>query len=246
MKIRLYLFCAMTGGLLAPHFAHAGPADYVYTPIVVQGEREIDFKMGTSKLENTPRESAASLGFGYGASENWFTELYVKYKRENDEATFYDAVEWENKLQLTETGAYPVDMGLLVEVERPTNHAEGWEVKWGPLFQSQFGKTVLNANLLFQRNYQAEAPSGAIMQYQWQAKYLWQRSLDIGLQGFGEVGQWDHWEPTSERPNQAGPAIFGKILLGGRKVIQYNAAWLLGTSTAAPDNTFRMQVEYEF
>jgi hypothetical protein len=40
--------------------------------------------------------------------------------------------------------------------------------------------------------------------------------------------------------------MFGKFAFGNRQAIAYNAAWLLGVSNAAPDNTFRMQVEYEF
>jgi len=43
-----------------------------------------------------------------------------------------------------------------------------------------------------------------------------------------------------------GPAVFGKIGLGGREAIRYNAAWLVGVSDAAENSTFRMQVEYEF
>jgi len=42
--------------------------------------------------------------------------LYVKGKRENNEDTKYDAIEWENKFQLTETGKYPLDASLLLEI----------------------------------------------------------------------------------------------------------------------------------
>lgn len=246
MNVKIYALCGAAGALFVSQLANAGPSAYVYTPQVVQGEREIDFKFGTAKTDDAPRSSAASIGLGYGVSERWFTELYFKYKRENNQGTFYDAVEWENKFQLTDMGKYPLDVGLLVEIERPTDHAEGWEVKWGPLFQTQLGKTVLNANVLLERSYRSESMSETELLYQWQAKYLWKRSLDFGVQGFGEVGKWDHWEPASDRSHQAGPAIFGKQLLGGRKMIVYNAAWLVGTNAASPDNTFRMQVEYEF
>ena len=66
--------------------AHAGPADYVFVPSVTYGEREIDFKMGTVRRGGDEdggggRESAASLGFGYGATQWWFTEFYAKYER---------------------------------------------------------------------------------------------------------------------------------------------------------------------
>ena len=81
--------------------------------------------------------------------------------------------------------------------------------------------------------------------YQWQVKYLWTRSLDVGVQGFGEVGKWDNWVPASERTHRVGPAIFGKQSLGGRQAIEYNAAWLFGASDAESDNNVRLQVEYE-
>ncbi|MGZ5781007.1 MAG: hypothetical protein ACXWIN_08635, partial [Burkholderiaceae bacterium] len=63
--------------------AFAEPADYVHMPGVTYGEREIDFKMGTQSRPNQERESAASIGVGYGVTQNWFTEVYMKYKREN-------------------------------------------------------------------------------------------------------------------------------------------------------------------
>lgn len=244
--MKTYATILVAGALLSPLFANAGPADYIYTPTVEYGEKEIDFKFGSARKGDDPHQSAASIGFGYGVKEWWFTEVYLKYKSENGESTKYDAVEWENKFQLTETGKYPVDIGFLVEIERPQDHAEGWEVKMGPLFQTEFGKIQLNANLLFQRSYRAEAPSETEFQYQWQAKYRWLPQFEFGLQGLGEMGKWDHWASEDERIHKLGPAVFGKIALSGKQAIKYNAAWLLGASNAAPDHTLRMQVEYEF
>ncbi len=244
--VKSYGRILLAGILLSPLFAHSEPADYVNTPAVEYGEKEIDFKAGSAAKGNEPRESAASVGFGYGAKPWWFTEVYLKYKRENNAGTKQDAVEWENKFQLTETGKYPVDVGFLVEVERPLDHAEGWEVEWGPLFQTDFGKIQLNANALFKRNYRAEGLSETQFLYQWQAKYRWVPQFEFGLQGFGEMGRWDGWATESERTHRVGPAVFGKLPVGVHRAIRYNAAWLLGASTAASDHTFRMQVEYEF
>ena len=232
--------------LVASASAIAGPADYIYTPAVEYGEKEIDFKYGTGRQGDAARESAASIGFGYGAKEWWFTEFYVKYKAADFQRTKYDALEWENKFQLTEQGQYPVDFGLILEIERPTDRSEGWEVKWGPLFQTDFGKWQFNGNVLFERNYRADTPSDTVLQYQWQVKYRLQESFEYGLQGFGEVGKWDNWSPTDQRDHKLGPAIFGKLPLGNRQAIKYNAAWLLGASQAAYDHTLRLQVEYEF
>ena len=241
-----YATILVAGALLSPIFAHAGPSDYIYTPTVEYGEKEIDFKYGTARNGSDPHESAASIGFGYGATEWWFTEIYLKYKSANGEGTHYDAIEWENKFQLTETGKYPVDVGFLLEIERPKDHAEGWEVKWGPLFQTEFGKIQLNANLLFQRSFKAETPGKTELQYQWQAKYRWLPKFEFGLQGFGEMGEWNRWAPESERIHKLGPAVFGKLPVSDHQFIKYNAAWLFAASSAAPEHTVRVQVEYEF
>jgi hypothetical protein len=246
MNSKLYATVLVAGALLSPISSHAGPSDYIYTPAVTYGEREIDFKSGSADKKDTPVEAAASIGFGYGATQWWFTEVYLKYKRELNTDTRFDAVEWENKFQLTETGQYPVDVGFLVEIERPMDHDEGWEVKWGPLFQTEFGKVQLNANLLFQRSYHAAEPSNMEFKYQWQVKYRWLPHFEYGLQGFGEMGTYDNWSPQDEQIHKLGPAVFGKLPLGGRQAIKYNAAWLFGNSKASPYNTLRLQVEYEF
>jgi hypothetical protein len=244
MKIHAALLLA--AALLIPLRGHAAPADYVFLPAVEYGEKEINFKMGTARKGGDPRSSAASIGYGYGAKPWWFTELYLKGARENNGSSKYDALEWENKFQLTETGKYPVDVGFLLEVERPGAHSEGWEAKWGPLFQTEFGKIQLNANMLFERHYRTTALSQTELLYQWQAKYRWLREFEFGLQGFGEMGKWDHWSGADNRTDRLGPAVFGKLPLGERRAIRYNAAWLIGAAKASPEHTFRMQVEYEF
>jgi hypothetical protein len=226
--------------------ALAGPADYVYTPIVEEGEREIDFKIGSASKKDADRFSAASLGLGYAPSSWWFTEFYVKYQRKGG-PTHFDAVEWENRFQLTETGKYPVDVGFVVEIERPRDHAEGWELRWGPLFQGEFGKVQLNGNLLLERHYRSAEPSEMLMQYQVQAKYRYTPQFEFGVQGLGELGPWRQWNSGSEQTHQFGPAIFGKVPVGsGRAKINYNVALLFGLTNASADHTLRAQVEYEF
>jgi hypothetical protein len=227
-----------------PLFALAGPSDYVYVPNVTYGEREIDFKMGTWR--NDGRQSAASVGFGYGVTQRWFTEVYRKYERSDDEGTHFDAWEWENKFQLTETGQYPLDVGFIVEIEKPANTQEGYELRFGPLVQAEIGKIQLNANLIVEQHYRSDTSQRAQLSYQYQAKYRWQPQFEFGLQGFGDAGSPNHWDEVNSTSNRVGPAVFGKVNLGIRRAIRYNAAWLMGTSGNAPQNNVRAQVEYEF
>lgn len=239
-------------GLLASANVVAGPADYVYTPTVEYGERELDLKFGVGQPVNGDRTNVTSLGLGYGATEYWFTELYLKREVKGNDGTLGNETlaEWENKFQLLETGKYPVEIGLITEIEAPISNAGPWEAKFGPLLQTDFGLVQLNANFLLERKY---ASDGGSMQYpteakyQWQIKYRLQTEFEFGAQGFGSLGEWDKWVNNKDEENHSvGPAIFGKYVLGNRQAIKYNAAWLIGSGEGAAERTFRMQAEYEF
>lgn len=246
MNIRLLVAATAVSVTTLP--ALAGPSDYVRTPGVEYGERELELKFGRAKEPNGEHESAAALGFGFGATEFWFTELYLKYEKEGSQGTKLEAVEWENKFQLTEPGKYPVDVGFFAELEVPREHGEAYEFAFGPMFQTDFGKVQLNGNLVFERKFRgpSDEEHHLEMLYQWQAKYRLQPTFEFGLQGFGELGKWDDWAPHNEQFHNFGPAIFGKIPLGDKHALKYDAALLFPATSATPDRTFRFQTEYEF
>ena len=235
------LTCLFTNATLA------GPSDYVFTPSVEQGEKEIDFKAGSTKLRDGTRANKESIGLGYGATAWWFTEAYAIWHKVPGEQHGFDAWEWENKFQLTETGKYPFDLGVILEIERPKDRREGYELKWGPLLQTDLSaKLQANLNILFEKYVRAEVSAKAVMGYQWQLKYRWRPELEIGMQGFGDVGGWNDWAIPSQQLHTAGPAVFGRIRVGDRQSIKYNAALLFGLGNGSPHDTLRMQAEYEF
>ncbi len=245
----LYQTLILFLGILNNSIAVAGPADYVYTPVVESGETEIDFKHGTARQKDGTLKQVSSIGVGYGVSDSWFTEFYLK--RESEGSARLTLAEWENKFQLTETGKYAVDVGLIAEFEAPLNNGnEPYEFKFGPLFQHETGRLQLNGNLLWERKFgnrdDGDDPYMTEFGYQWQIKYRWQPVMEFGMQGFGELGEWNDWNKLSDQNHRLGPAVFGKYALGNRKAIKYNAAWLFGASSAAPGHTLRMQIEYEF
>ncbi len=226
----------------------AGAAEYIYTPALEYGEKEIEINLGTTSPVAGSSSQAASIGFGYGAREYWFTEVILKQQRNGSNVANF--AEWENKFQFTATGEYPVDTGFITEIEAPLSPNAPWEFKFGPLFQTEFGKLQMNANLLFEHAFGkedgVEAPNSTNFSYQWQAKYRWQPVIEFGLQGLGYMGKWNDWIKRSDQSHRIGPAVFGKFALGNRQFIRYNAAWLRGITPASPDNTLRLQIEYEF
>jgi hypothetical protein len=223
------------------------PADYVYTPLVEPGEYEIDSKYGHAQTRPGDDQLAShSLGLGATIGERWFTEVYAKWEQSVGEGHHFDAIEWENRLQLTERGAQAYELGLVAEIERPKDRREGYEVRVGGLFQTAARRWQLNANLLLTRNFAAEAGVAPQLGYQLQLKYRLAAVFEPGLQLFGAAGDAAHWLSTSEQYRVAGPALFGAIPVGVHQRLRYNAAWLRALTATAPRNTLRVQVEFEF
>ncbi len=243
-KTHLHAVAALA--LCAAQAALAGPANYVKSPIVEYGEREIELKWGRARAGDGTHEHQAIIGLGYGIRPWWFTEVNTGFEGGTGKSTAYEAIEWENVFQLTETGRHALDAALFVEIERPRDHAEGWELKYGPLLQTEFGRVQLNGNALFERHLRADEPSETELHYEWQAKYRLRPALELGFQGFGELGKWDDWAAHEQQEHLWGPAVFGKVHLGGRQALKYDAAYLVAASPAAPDRTLRFRLEYEF
>ena len=227
--------------------AMAGPADYMYLPVITKGEREIDFKYGTSKNDESVRKHVSKLGLGYAPTDYWFTEVYATRESEGEHGL--TIAEWENKFQFTETGKYPFEVGMITEIEAPIQKNNPYEVKLGPLFQTDINRIQLNANFLFERKFGPNPEHEKFITefgYQFQTKYRYRKEFEFGVQGFGEVGEWNSWDNHKNQNHRWGPAVFGKLNLGSTQKIKYNAAVLYGVSEAAPNHTYRMQLEYEF
>ncbi|MGE5616381.1 MAG: hypothetical protein ACM3X5_05650, partial [Bacillota bacterium] len=118
----------------------------------------------------------------------------------------------------------------------------------GPLFQWETGRVQWNANVLLERAIHAhnDEPHATQMGYQLQVKYRARPEFEYGIQALGDLGPWNHWASSEEQQHVLGPAIFGRVRVADRRFVRYNAGWLFGLNRGAPDNTFRMQVEYEF
>lgn len=228
--------------------AQGEPEAYVFSPVVEQGELEIDSKAGIARDRDGRSYWGASVGLSYGVTSWWAAEFTAKWRRDVGEHAGYDAWEWENRFQLLESGPYV--LGFLAELERPDDSSEGWEFNYGPLFQAEptLGGVPLriNFNTLFQRRWQADEPAPITLQLQWQLRTLHgEDAIDVGLQGFDHLGPWDDWAPKSRQSHVLGPALFGTLELGGSD-IRWEIAALFGTGGGAPKTTLRTQAEIEF
>ena len=87
---------------------------------------------------------------------------------------------------------------------------------------------------------------GANQEYQWQVKALWRPGVELGAQGFGQVGPWNHWLPASQQEHRLGPAAFAKLRLGNGQVLKLDGAWLVGVGAGSPRNALRLRLQYDY
>ncbi|MEI7679206.1 MAG: hypothetical protein WCK07_07375 [Betaproteobacteria bacterium] len=139
-----------------------------------------------------------------------------------------------------------MNVGFLLEIERPKDRTEGYEITYGPMFQTDWGKIQGNFNLFIQKHVRATELFETELHYQMQIKYRNSAKLEWGAQAFGNVGKWDQWSSASKQEFKVGPALFGKIKTGIKEAIRWNAALLVGATNATPNTTMRVQAEYEF
>lgn len=243
MKILPYV--SLLSLLIVTQAVFADPDDSIFTTYSDDGEHQIDFRIGSTRQSGQPTQSASTIGFGYGINDDWFSELYVGWTRSGSDNTDFDSAALQNTFRLT-NGQYPVDIGLYTEVEYEADRTAGYQLTFGPLLQSDIGLTRVNFNLLFSRDYLADFPNPMQLAYQWQIQHHWNFPVDFGLQGFGEVGPWNHWAPRDQQSHRIGPAIYGHIRMGENQMLKYNVGLLFDVFDGQTATTLRAQAIYAF
>ncbi len=234
----------------APAPARADPGYYVVTAYDNDGQRAVDLRYWTVKLDGRPETIWPELGLSIGVNSRWTTELLYSTEGPSNGDLAPDYLAWQNDVLLTQ-GEWPVDLALHMTLSRELGVGGGhYTLTYGPALQTEIGRTQLNANVFFQRSFEPASPGPIQLQYQWQVRHHWQPLLDVGLQGLGEVGRWDRWPEAGRQSHRAGPAIFGHLELGRsdgrREALLYQAAYLLGTIYAKRGAMFTARVQYTF
>jgi hypothetical protein len=234
--------------LLSPA-AHAGYQ--IYSPHVEFGETEFEAR-GYYNRDDSPLvdgTGAFKFSVGHSFTRFWASEFYLaEFEREPSGNTHLEAVEWENRFQLTPRGKYWADFGLLVEGEFATEGGHPNEFKIGPLIEKSFGRTVVTANLFLEREFGSHADDETEFGYAARIRYRLNRHFEPAIEAYGSPGDLGSFLPKGRQRHQIGPGFYGEMFVGkGDKKIKYSAAALYGiTDAGSPNWTFVVRLEYEF
>lgn len=239
---------AAIAGLLAvsqPQYAEAAPFT-VYSPRVIKGENEIEYRGFHDIDGNDARDGGEKHVFaiGRGFTDYWFSELYSVYAKDPGASLKHDALEWENRFQLSEQGKYWADFGLLTEYEL-TDHGPD-EIAIGPIIEKTVDRWVGTVNLLFERQVGSEADPRTAFAYAARLKYLLHPKFEPAMEVFGEPGRINRFGSFNGQEHWAGPAVYGQTSLGGTSKLLYSVAYLFGETAVSSDNRAILRLEYEF
>lgn len=229
--------------LLGAARAWADPGYYVVTAYDNPGVRTVDLRYWTVSKPNAKTVIWPEIGLGWNVNGRWYTELLASWIGTTGSDLRLSTLNWRNDVLLTR-GQYPFDLAVHVQVVHPHDRSEPRAIEFGPVLQTDIGRTQLNANLFFER----ESGAGARptqLKYQWQVRHRWRPGLHVGAQGFGEPGRWDRFSPRSAQSHRAGPALFGRFDLGERR-LNWQAAWLGGSTYGRHGHMLSVRATLDF
>lgn len=202
--------------------------DKVYHPYVQPLEREVEWRMVAADGDHLQR-----LGIGQSLNDRVFVEGYLLAVEEGD--TFrLEGYELETRIQLTEQGEYPVDWGMLVELEK-AHHQDEWELATVLLMEKQWGRWVGAANFWLEYEWGNQIKDEFETAVALQTRYRLSPEFEPAIEFYG-----------GENTRALGPVAMGDIRFGPGKKLHWETGILLGLSKKTPDATLRLLAEYEF
>ena len=242
-RLRGAVALALAAAAAAP--ASADPGYYVVTPYSNEGVRTVDLRYWSVKFDGQPELIWPEVGFGVGVTSRWTTEVFVSWIGSSAMATRASSFNWQNGFLLTQ-GELPFDLALHAQWVRNMDGTYSDAIEFGPVFQTDVGRTQLNVNLFLDRALGGGARRATGLKYQWQLRHRAWPGLHVGAQGFGELGPWDDWAASDAQSHRAGPALFGTWRLPDRREVKAQAALLFGSVLASDARMFTMRVAYDF
>ncbi len=225
--------------------AETAQARKVYSPIVNQGEIELEYQLDSAVDGDPAVDGTAKHKFelSYGITDRWSSGVYAVYTDTPAQGFRYDRFKWENIYQLFEQGERWLDAGLYAEYQIPADSVNKPDVlEFKVLLEKQAAGLLHTANLIFEKELGANATKNTTFGYAWRSKWRWMREFEPGLEIYGSIGEIGNADSLSRQSHIIGPVISGRLF----RHVEYELGYLFALTQGAANGNLKLVVACEF
>jgi len=215
----------------------------VYSPIVVQGQSEVEvsgfgYQDGRSDLNGA---RGYNLSIAHTFTDWWKTEIYLgQFNRAAGGSTHPSGYELESTFQLTTPGEYWANLGVVASYAHSRETGIPDVVEFGPLLEKISGHVEQRFNLVFGK----QTGAGASNAYAYRSAYSAKYNINAGRATYSP-GIEVYLRPA-DNAYQIGPVFSGELRSQGGAELGYSFGVVFGINQGAPAKALLARLEYEF
>ena len=229
----------------ATSIAQADPGYYLVSVYEDEGAVRLDYRYWAIRRPKAPEVVWPEIGIGYGVTKRWYTELFMSYIGPSHNQSQPSTLNWQNDYLLTQ-GQYSWDLAIHSNLIHGQIDQNDSAIEIGPVLQTDVGRVQINTTMIFEQSLGSDTGRPPQLKYQWQAKYRWNAAWHTGLQGFGELGDWNQWSHVKRQSHRWGPVVAGSIPLSGKQRVEYQAAYLTGSVYGSAGDMISVRLQYVY
>lgn len=230
-------------------FALPAHADHkVYSPVVHEGEWELEARGHLDIDDDASLDGGQKQIYeiGYSVTDIWHTALFGEFEKEPEGSLKFDAIAWENIVELFTQEEAWLASGLYFEFEAKDEEGAADKIEAKLLLEKDLSGIRNTANVNFEKEVGNNADDDLEFGYAWRSRTEVAHDFKVGFEAFGELGEIKNFKSPDRQEHQIGPMLYGGIELTEDVELDYRLGVLFGLTDATPDETFVWQLELEF
>ena len=213
----------------------------VFSPDVKDGDRSFEYRGSYEPNDDgEPDVDAHRLHYQHAFNDRTRLRFIALQSDKGDGMEFrYTRFELQQQYKEDETDGWDAALRFELQIAEGDDLPHRARVAWtgkvdiGPRWQ-------LRSNVLVGREFDSGADPGLALETRWQASYRLGDRARLGVEMFNDLNNTADFGSFDEQEHQAGPIL--KLNFGGgwRAELSY----LVGVSSAAPDDNLRLQIRH--
>ncbi len=225
----------------------ASPAYAIFnvsSPNIKKGIAEIESRNRYDVDDRASRDGKIinAVKMAYGVTDRFALELQGDMEDAPNSGYNYDATEVEGKFRFFEPDTYWLDFALKIAYEWNHDPDSAEAVKAKFLFAKKLGDITVMQNTNFSKEIGTDASTDTTLSTSWQVRYTATPHIQPGIEIYNSFGEISDMPDYNSQAHRIGPMFYGRILPN----LSYQVGYLLGTSHAAEDGSFKFFLKYEF